>query len=866
MSTESIKNRFAASADSELGLDEREASARLIANGPNELASARPRNLLAIVWEVVREPMLLLLLACGAVYLALGDPREALMLLFFVFVVMAITLVQRRKSERALDALKNLSSPRALVIRRGPRRRIPGREVVVGDLVVLAEGDRVPADGILLYALNFSADESLLTGESVSVRKNASAEVLLPLSPPGGDDLPSVYSGSMVVQGNGLMQVTAIGADTAIGRIGKALATIDTQLTPIQREVQQVVGKVAVFGLGLSVLVALAYGLPRNQLLEGLLVGITLAMALLPEELPVILTLFLSVGAWRLAQKNVLARRVATLETLGTTTVLCVDKTGTLTQNRMQLQSLFAGDKSIAVDADTKILPEDFHSLLEYSLLASHRNPFDPMELAIHNAVAATLADTEHVHTDWQLVEEYPLSPELLAMSRVWQSIERNDDSCHGDASIAEYAIAAKGAPEAIIDLCHLDSAQAEIILREVAAMAARGLRVLGVARANFTKLPLPAIQHDFNFEFLGLIGLADPIRPEVPNAIAECHRAGVRVVMMTGDHPATASSIAQQIGIDTHTGFISGTELEALNDLQLAQRARSVNIFCRVSPEQKLRLVNAFKNNGEIVAMTGDGVNDAPAIRAAHVGIAMGARGTDVAREAADLVLMDDAFSSIVGAVRLGRRTYDNLSKAITFALAVHIPIIGLSLLPIALGWPLILLPVHILFLQLLIDPACSIVFESAPTEASLMQRPPRPRSSRLFNRAVLWRGLLQGAVLLGILVAVYALSWRLHGDATQARTTTYAAMILANLGLILSNLSGNRLGWHSPVLQVSIFKWIAIATVLVLALILSVPALRGLFFFAAPTAHALALAIAAAITSLCAFEAVKARPPPLR
>jgi Ca2+-transporting ATPase len=851
----------AASDDSELGLDATEAARRLQADGYNELASARPRRLSAIVFEVLREPMLLLLLACGGIYLALGDKREASMLLFFVVVVIAITLVQRRKSERALDALKHLSSPRALVIRRAPRCRIPGREVVVGDLVVLSEGDRVPADGLLVHAINLCADESLLTGESVAVRKLPAADTAQPLPPPGGDDLAGVYAGSLIVQGNGLLQVTATGANTAIGRIGKALASIETDNTPLQREVGSVVARVAVAGLALSALVAIGYGLPRDAWLEGLLVGITLAMGLLPEELPVILTLFLSIGAWRLAQKNVLTRRTAALETLGTTTVLCVDKTGTLTENRMRLQALISDSQTIDIDANTRELPERFHALLEFALLASHRNPFDPMELAIHNAVAATLADTEHVHKDWRLVEEYPLSPELLAMSRVWHSTER-----------AEYAIAAKGAPEAIVDLCHLDAARAEQVRRAVAELAARGLRVLGVARASFALAPLPEIQHDFNFEFLGVIGLADPIRADVPAAIEECRRAGVRVVMITGDHPATALNIAQQIGLDCQGGHLGGAELEALNDLQLAQQLRRINVFCRVSPEQKLRLVNALRNNGEIVAMTGDGVNDAPAIRAAHVGIAMGARGTDVAREAADIVLMDDAFAALVNAVRMGRRTYANLRKAVTFALAVHMPIIGLSLLPVLLGWPLILMPIHILCLQLLIDPACSIVFEAAPGDAKLMRQPPRARSARLFDTALLTQGLWQGLLLFAVLAGVYALSWQLSGDSTQARTTTYAAMILANLGLILSNLSVRGVDAHNPVWRMPLFRWLGAVTLLALTAILALPPLHAAFHFVAPTPLSAALMIASAVFSFFCFELIKrlrrvtAPPPPHR
>jgi len=846
----------------ENGLSETEAASRLAASGYNELASAKPRNFFYIVLDVVREPMFLLLLACGSIYLALGNPREALMLLFFVFVVMTITLVQRHRAERTLDALKSLSSPRALVIRDGVQRRIPGREVVVGDYVVIAEGDRIPADGLLLQQLNLNIDESLLTGESVGVRKSAMTSAITEALPaPGGDDLSSVYASTLVTQGNGLFRVVATAGDTAIGKIGSALSSIEQQSTPIQNEVRITVKRVAIFGFILSLAIALGYGLPRGNILDGLLVGITFAMAILPEELPVVMTLFLGLGAWRLAQVKVLTRRVATIETLGTATVLCVDKTGTLTQNKMQIEQLYAYKKQSsqgklrAIKADTReTLPEEFHELLEFSLLASHRSPFDPMEMAIHNAVAATLANTEHVHTDWELIEEYPLSKELLAMSRVWQSSQRE-----------HYAIAAKGSPEAIIDLCHLDPKHSAQIIREVTALAEQVLRVIGVAKASFKKIELPEIQHDFNFEFLGVIGLADPVRADAPAAIAECHQAGVRVVMITGDYPTTAMSIAAQIGIETGAGFIAGSELNALDEAALALRVRDVNVFCRVSPEQKLNLVKAFKNNGEIVAMTGDGVNDAPAIRAAHIGIAMGARGTDVAREAADLVLMNDDFSSIVAAIRMGRRIYDNLTKAIIFIIAVHVPIVGLSLLPLFFDWPLLLLPVHILFLQLIIDPACSIVFEAEPGEADLMQRQPRPAHTRLFNAGTLLLGLTQGLILLTVLALVYAVSTHQGYDADSARTMTYATMILANLGLIFSNLSSARWRWfpsgektqratHTPT-----FVWISAVTVLALAGILGIPFLRELFFFARPTTLSIGITFAGCAICIAGFEVLK-------
>ena len=834
--------------DTQHGLSHQAAAARLARDGYNQLAATQPHSLLTIALNVLREPMFLLLIACGGIYLLLGDRNEALMLLGFVFVIIAISFFQTRKTERALDALRDLSSPRALVIRDGEQRRIPGREVVVGDLLVLAEGDRVPADAALMSSLNMTVDESLLTGEAVAVRKVPVEQLPERMGRPGGDDLPFLFSGTLVVQGKGLAIVLATGERTAPGGIGKALESLEQAPTRLQQETAVIVRRAAWAGLALSLLAAVVYGLTRGDWLQGLLVGITFAMAILPEELPVVMTVFLGLGAWRIAQKHVLTRHIPAVEMLGAATMLCVDKTGTLTQNRMTMAALYADGQCLDLDhPEAMPLPETFHSLLEFAVLASHRDPFDPMEKAIHQATLETLQGTEHIHQDWALVEEYPLSRELLAMSRVWRSPDR-----------AHLVIAAKGSPEAIFDLCHLDAATTARLTVPVRQMAERGLRVLGVARATFPTPPLPGIQHDFAFEFVGLMGLVDPIREAVPGAIRESHAAGMRVIMITGDYPATAQHIAQQVGIVSE-GVITGGELEAMSDEELRRRVQTVGVFCRTVPEQKLRLVEALKANGEIVAMTGDGVNDAPALKAAHIGIAMGARGTDVAREAADLVLLNDDFSSIVAAVRMGRRIFDNLRKAVTFLIAVHVPIVGMSLLPVALGWPLMLLPVHILFLQLIIDPACSIVFEAEPDEHDNMHRPPRPTTARLFDRHTVMLGLMQGIALLGVLLAIYATTLHLGRPEAEARALTYSAMIIANLGLIFVNRSRGRsfmasLGIHNHALW-----WVIGGAMCLLGLVLTVPWLRALFYFGELHAGDVGMVLAIAAGCVVSFEWVR-------
>jgi Ca2+-transporting ATPase len=816
--------------------------------GYNEIPSAKRRSILAIAWGVVWEPMFLLLLACGAIYLLLGDVQEALMLLGFVFVVLGITLYQERKTERALEALRDLSSPRALVIRDGQRQRIAGRDVVRDDLIVLAEGDRVPADAVVLSGTNLSADESLLTGESVPVRKVA-WDGVQELSRPGGEDLPFVYSGTLVVQGQGIAQVRGTGLHTEMGKIGKALQTVEVEGTRLQREVGRLVRRVAVLGLSLCALIVVLYGLVRGGWLEGFLAGITLAMALLPEEFPVVLTIFLALGAWRLSRKNVLTRRVAAVETLGSATVLCVDKTGTLTVNRMSIRKLMADGAThdVGERADHP-LPEEFHELVEFGILASQRDPFDPMEKAFHELGNRLLAHTEHLHADWTLVREYPLTPELLALSHVWKS-----------PSGQEYVLAAKGAPEAIADLCHLSAERTQAIAAQVAALAQEGLRVLGVARGTFRQQALPGQQHDLTFEFLGLVGLADPVRPTVPAAVQECYTAGIRVVMITGDHPTTALSIARQVGLTPLDEIITGPELDRMDEAELRLRVRKVNVFARTVPEQKLRLVNALKANGEVVAMTGDGVNDAPALKAAHIGIAMGGRGTDVAREAASLVLLDDDFSSIVQAVRTGRRIFDHLQKAMTYIVAVHVPIAGMSLLPVLFGWPLVLLPVHVLFLELVIDPACSVVFEAEPEEADVMHRPPRSPQEALFGRRILGLGLLQGGSALLIVLTVFLLALYGWHNELDAKAICFTTLVLANLGLIFANRLWSRtilstLRTPNPALW-----WVFVGTLFLLGLVLYVPFLRDLFHFSTLHPDDLAICLAGGVVSVLWFEGLK-------
>jgi Ca2+-transporting ATPase len=829
------------------GISQKEAAEKLEKEGYNELPSSKPKSVFNIAISVVKEPMFLLLVACGTLYLILGDIQEGLMLLSFVFVVMGIEFYQEKKTEKALDALKDLASPRALVIRDGETIRIPGKEVVTGDIVVLQEGDRVPADAIVLESNNLLADESLLTGESVPVRKREWTEGDNSFIP-GGDDIPVVYSGSMIVQGNGLVKVTATAINTEIGKIGKALDSVKEEPTQLKREMGTLVKRLAIIGILLCFLVIAIYTITRGDLLKGFLAGITLAMAMLPEEFPVVLTIFLALGAWRMSKKSVLTRKPAAIETLGSATVLCTDKTGTLTQNKMTVTRLFNGTDFLnVVSGDT--FPETFHEIIEFGILSSQVNPFDPMEKAIINIGDKFLQNSEHIHSDWIMEKEYPLSKDLLAMSRVFSN-----------TGAKEQVIAVKGAPEAIFDLCHLNRQTISGYEKAVAEMASEGLRVLGVARANLISGELPSIQHDFDLGFVGLIGLSDPIRQNVPDAVKECYKAGIRVIMITGDYPVTATNIGKEIGIKNPELCITGSELKDMTEDELCERIKLVNIFARVIPEQKLKIVNALKKNNEIVAMTGDGINDAPALKASNIGIAMGEKGTDVAREASSLVLMDDNFASIVGAVKMGRKIFDNLQKALGYIFAIHVPIAGLSLIPVLFAdLPLILWPVHIVFLELIIDPACSMIFEAEKEEKNVMSRPPKDINEPFFGARKIIFSCMQGIGILVISLLVYFIGLKIGYSEKSVRTLTFVTLIVSNIAVILSNRS-----WSTNFVKILMtpnkaVKWIIGGAIIFLILILNISFLLDLFQFEKIGYLELMVCTVAGFSSIIWFEIYK-------
>ena len=849
--SESIELLTSLPAPTITGLTEADAQARLKSDGYNELARPGRRTPLRIVFEVVREPIMALLLGGGLVYLALGDRTEAIILLAFATLSVSITVAQETRTEHVLEALRDLTSPRALVIRDGKRKRIAGREVVRGDVVVLAEGDRVPADALLVQAADLQTDESLLTGESVPVRKIASTVAMSDVPRPGGDDLPYVFSGSLVVRGAGIGEVIAIGTSSEIGKIGKSLSTLETEPPRLLAQTRRLVRMFAIVGATVSVLAVALYGLSRGDWLDALLAGIALGMSMLPEELPVVLTVFLAVGAWRISRARVLTRRAAAIETLGSATVLCTDKTGTLTENRMSIVELRlkTGEAIQLNDVSGSTLSNDFHRLIEFGVLGSAPDPIDPMERAFHDLDSRRLASSERIRgPQLKLAHTYGLRPDLLAMSQVWK---REDGK-------ADYVIAAKGAPEAIADLCHLDQADRSALTNSAEVMAAEGLRVLGVARASHAAHTWPDSQRNFDFEYMGLVGLADPLRPSVRAAVDECRSAGIRVVMITGDYPATARAIARQAGIDTKD-LVTGIQVRQLSDAELAQRVRTATVFARIMPEQKLRIVQALKANGEIVAMTGDGVNDAPSLKAAHIGVAMGGRGTDVAREASSIVVLDDDFGSIVKSIRLGRRIYDNLRKAMGFIFAVHVPIAGLALLPLLFGLPILFGPIHIAFLEMVIDPVCSLVFEAETEEGGVMRRPPRHPSEPLFSRRWIGWSLLQGALAFVLVAIIFVVALSRGMPEVEARALTFFSLVVAIVSLIFVNRSFSAsfvtaLRRPNPALA-----YVLLIVIAVLGLSLLWPLVQGLFGFGQLHPDDLAVTVGAGIVLFVLLEAVK-------
>jgi Ca2+-transporting ATPase len=800
------------------GLTNQEAAQRLIEFGPNMIAQPTRKRVASIIGETFREPMFLLLLAAAGLYLVFGDLAEGIFLSGGALLSLSLVVVQEARSERALAALNALAEPKARVMRDGSLVTIAAKELVPGDVVLLTEGTRVPADGKLIEGSALEVDESTLTGEAAACTKVAAGGLADANRGPRGSC--EVFASTLVLRGQGLAEVTRTGTATRIGQIGSALHDIQEQPTLVQRDIRWLISRIGILALLFCVTVAVTYGLVRHDWFQGALSGLTLAISLIPEEFPMVLVIFMTLGAWRMAKHNVLVRRSAVIETLGATTLLCADKTGTITQNQMALHRIWRAGQRHDVSGQ---LADEPRAVVEAARLASAVQPHDPMDVAVHAAAGPP--------SDVDLVRSYPLSPEFLAVVQVWK---------HPSRSGLVYA--AKGAPETILDLCHPDEharVQAEQAIHQ---MASEGMRVLGVATAHVDEISGLDPRH-LSYVFEGLLGFDDPVRSDVPPALELARRAGVEVAMITGDYPATALAAAREAGIDTTAGVLTGADAELASDIS------RVRVFARVMPDQKLTLVRRFRDAGHVVAMTGDGVNDAPALAAADVGIAMGRRGTDVAREASDLILLDDRFASIVTGIGLGRRIFANLRRAMTYITAVHIPVAGVVLLPLLVGLPPMLYPMHLVLLELIIDPLCSIVFEAQPSEADAMNRPPRDSREPLFGFGQIVVAAIDGVVLLAAVLGLYVWLHQSGADEGQARAISFIALVAGHLTLAPAVMARSGRGdrvHHSPILWL-----VAAGALLLLILMLAVPWLREIMRFSVPDAGQLALGLAIGIVA---------------
>lgn len=809
--------------------------------GKNELTTQKKESFFKKVLHIICEPMFLLLIVAATIYFILGEPRDGAIMLIFVVGIISIDVIQEWKTDKTLNALKDLSAPHITVIRDGKEQTIASADLVPGDFMMIYEGVKIPADGAVLKCNDLCVDESSLTGEAEGVWK-ISTESAESTSDYWRRDY--CYAGTLVTQGTATVLVEKIGSSTEYGKIGANVASAPEEPTPLQKQTGSLVKLCAGIAAVLFALVGIFTWLNipdhnfGDRLIESILSGITLAMAMIPEEFPVILTVFLSMGAWRLAKKQSLVRKLPSVETLGAVSVLCVDKTGTITMNQMTVQDTWA------IDGNT-------NALCEVMGMGCETDAYDPMEKAMLRHCEVLGISKEHLFGG-ELISEYPFTNELKMMGHVW----RRDDGI---------TVAAKGSPERILAICELTDLEKQAAEQKITEMSKRGLRVIAVATANpQNEAEIPVQITDCRLTLCGLIGLADPPRESVKADIAVCNRAGIRVVMITGDNGITAASIAKKIGMQNSDHIITGDMLNEMTEEELRKKVKDVSIFSRVIPEHKMRIVKAFKDNGEIVAMTGDGVNDAPALKYADIGIAMGKRGSEVSREAADLILMDDNFTTIVETVKDGRRIYDNIRKAVGYVFTIHIPIAFASLLAPMIGITpsaLFLLPLHVVLLELLIDPTCSIVLERQPAETDIMERSPRNPKEKLLTAKTLTKSIFQGLIIfVASFGTYYTILDRTADNAPVARAMGLAIIMLSNLFLVQVNSSDHDFAYQSikRLMKDKVMWAVNLGTLAMLGIILYSP-LNVLLKLAPLSASLLLRAACIAAVAVFWYELVK-------
>jgi Ca2+-transporting ATPase len=801
--------------------------------GSNEPESEKTSPIWGILLEILKEPLFILLLAASSIYFLLGETTEGIIMLIAIGLVSGISIFQENKSRNAVEALKKLSSPQAKVYRNGKITKIPTGEIVLHDYILVEDGNLIPADAKIIEAHDFSVNESILTGESLSVSKDHLSES------------PVVFQGTLVDSGNCVAEVIAIGKDTVLGKIGTSLEEIEETKTPLQIQIKGFVKSMVIFG-GIAFL--LVWGInyySSGDILNALLQGLTLAMSILPEEIPVAFSTFMALGAYRLYKNMVITRSPYTVETLGAATVICSDKTGTLTENRMELRAVFDLQTQKLQDFTTDV--PVFNETIEYALWASEILPFDPMEKSIHHFYGKLAPTDERKNT--KMLHEYPLAGKPPIMTHIFQKEN------------GEKIIAVKGSVEGVMAQCKISIPESKKIMTQVEEFTSKGFRVLAVGRADSSIENHPTSQHEFEFEFLGLLAFYDPPKKNIQSVLKTFYKAGINVKMITGDYAQTAIAIAGQVGLKSGTEVLTGDEVMAMDEKALQHKVKETQVFARMFPEAKLRIVEALKQNGEVVAMTGDGVNDGPALKAAHIGIAMGKRGSEVAKNAAALVLMDDDLGHMTEAVALGRRIYENLKKAIQYIISIHIPIILIVLLPLVLGWEftLIFTPIHVIFLELIMGPTCSIVFENEPIEPDSMEKPPRKMTKDFFSWSELSLSVFQGLMITLVCLGFgFFLMDSGHSEAT-VRTLIFTTLVLSNIFLTLVNRSFYYSFFRTVVYPNKLIPLILGISLLLLVLILTIPGIMNVFDFEAVSLSMIFLSLGAAFVGVFWIEVWK-------
>ena len=748
------------------GLTDKEVSISREKYGSNTFNYKKENSFLDALKSIAKEPMVLLLLVASSIYFITGNWGDGIFLASAIILVGSISLYQDSRSRKALENLKNLTHPKSKVIRNGAIVEINSQDIVVGDYLMVEEGTTISADGTIVHSNDFSVNESVLTGESLSIYKDFSSS----------DN--SIFTGSTVASGLAIAQITAIGNLTKLGKIGKSLEGITEEKTPLELKIFNFVKLMSIWGGAIFLLVWTINYLRSGVILDSLLQALTLAMSILPEEIPVAFTTFMALGAWRLMKMGIVVKQIKTVETLGSATVICTDKTGTITQNKMALAKLFTLQTGQIINADENLETKE-KDLVTMAMWASEPIPFDPMEIALHNAYGKISLKDERLN--YKMVHEYPLGGKPPMMTHLFEN------------STGDLIVAAKGAPEAIIAVSHLTPSEIEILHETIFNLGNEGYRLLAVAKGIFAGKEYPEQQQDFKFDFKGIVAFYDPPKENISQVLKEFESAGIQVKLVTGDNANTAMAIAKQINFKGYEKCISGDELMQLTDAELQEKVKNINVFSRMFPDAKLRIVNALKKNNEVVAMTGDGVNDGPALKASHIGIAMGKKGTEIAKQAASLILVDDDLSKMVDAIAMGRKIYTNLKKAIQYIISIHIPIILTVFIPLALRWiyPNIFSPSHIIILELIMGPTCSIIFENEPLEKNLMFKKPRPFSTTFFNYKELATSIIQGIfITLGALF-VYQYSVAVGFSESITRTMVFMVLVFANIFLTLVNRS---------------------------------------------------------------------------